>query len=218
MDPAKIVVSCGGCVKIVENTFENEAQDCAQRRCGEDESQKIEKRVSREKMTGEILGDWLRKEYHIEMEMCGADYVVSITTFSDSMENLDRLCTAFEEIDRKIEITCSEFEEKESESVDQKEMELGAEFDLRKKWEIPEICMTPAKAVDAPWEELPLEACEERISGEFVYLYPPGIPIIAPGEKIKREMLQQIFYYKKIGLPVQGMADKEANILRVCAE
>ena len=218
MDPAKIVVSCGGCVKIVENTFENEAQDCAQRRCGEDESQKIEKRVSREKMTGEILGDWLRKEYHIEMEMCGADYVVSITTFSDSMENLDRLCTAFEEIDRKIEITCSEFEEKESESADQKEMELGAEFDLRKKWEIPEICMTPAKAVDAPWEELPLEACEERISGEFVYLYPPGIPIIAPGEKIKREMLQQIFYYKKIGLPVQGMADKEANILRVCAE
>lgn len=58
--------------------------------------------------------------------------------------------------------------------------------------------MTPAKAVDAPWEELPLEACEERISGEFVYLYPPGIPIIAPGEKIKREMLQQIFYYKKL--------------------
>ena len=97
-------------------------------------------------------------------------------------------------------------------------MELGAEFDLRKKWELPEICMTPAKAVDAPWEELPLEVCEERISGEFVYLYPPGIPIIAPGEKIKREMLQQIFYYKKIGLPVQGMADKEANILRVCAE
>ena len=169
-------------------------------------------------MTGEILGDWLRKEYHIEMEMCGADYVVAITTFSDSMENLDLLCTAFEEIDRKLEITCSEFEEKESESADQKEMELGAEFDLRKKWELPEICMTPAKAVDAPWEELPLEACEERISGEFVYLYPPGIPIIAPGEKIKREMLQQIFYYKKIGLPVQGMADKEANILRVCAE
>ena len=223
MDPAKIVVSCGGCVRIAENTLEREEQDCAQKRCGKEESQKIEKRVSREKMTGEILGDWLRKEYHIEMEMCGADYVVAIATSSDTEENFERLCTALEEIDRKIEREierekCSEFEKEESESADRKEMELEAEFDLRKKWELPEICMTPAKAVDAPWEELPLKACEGRISGEFVYLYPPGIPIIAPGEKIKREMLRQIFYYKKIGLPVQGMTDTKANVLRVCKE
>lgn len=184
MDPSKIVVSCGECVRFVENRIDPE-KTCA---------------YQEEKMTGEILGDWLRQKYHIEMEMCGADYVVAIATCLDSEENLERLCRAFEEIDQQI----------------RRIPEKSPQFDFEKEWRFPEICMTPSTAVDAPWEEKILEDCEGRISGEFVYLYPPGIPIVVPGERIEKEVIQRICYYRQIGLPVQGMADKEAKILRVC--
>ncbi|WP_432628056.1 aminotransferase class I/II-fold pyridoxal phosphate-dependent enzyme [Brotaphodocola sp.] len=214
MDPAKIVISCRGCVKIAETAFKNREQiceeiceesRCEENRYEEDKSLEIGKRVSREKLTGEILGDWLRQKFHIEMEMCGADYVVAIATFSDTEERLERLCTALEQIDAQLE-TEESFERS------------SAEDNTAMEWELPEICMTPADAVDAPWELLPMEACAGRISGEFVYLYPPGIPIIAPGEKIKEEMVRQICAYKKMELPVQGMADREAKFLRVCTD
>lgn len=208
MDPAKIVISCRGCVKIAKTAFKNREQICEEiceeNRCEEDKSLETEKRVSREKLTGEILGDWLRREFHIEMEMCGADYVVAIATFSDTEERLERLCTALEQIDAQLET---------EESFERSSAEDG---NFPKKWELPEICMTPADAVDASWELIPMEACAGRISGEFVYLYPPGIPIIVPGEKIKEEMVRQICAYRKMGLPVQGMADREAKFLRVC--
>lgn len=200
MDPAKIVISCRDCVKIAETASESR---CEENKYGEDGNLETERRIHREKLTGESLGDWLRREYHIEMEMCGADYVVAIATSSDTEEHFKRLCTALEQIDAQLE---TEESKKEFQN------------DFSKKWELPEICMTPAEAVDALWELLPMENCAGRISGEFVYLYPPGIPIIAPGEKIKEEMVRQICAYKKMGLPVQGMADREAKFLRVCTE
>ena len=79
----------------------------------------------------------------------------------------------------------------------------------------PEICMTPAEAFNSPLERILLEESAGRISGEFIYLYPPGIPIITPGERMTEEIIRQVLYDRDIGLPVQGMEDQEIRYLQV---
>lgn len=179
-------------------------------------------RGCRKNLSGEQLGDWLRRDYGIEMEMCGADYAVAILTYMDSQKNLDRLADALLEIDESLEK--NRLEEEASESSD----EMTGEKVFAKTgnpeenncwiWEQPDIRKKPSEAANLPSELLLLEQCAGRISAEFIYLYPPGIPIVTPGECITKMILNQIFYYKELGLPVQGMADKSCMKLRVLKE
>ena len=48
-----------------------------------------------------------------------------------------------------------------------------------------------------------------------MYLYPPGIPILVPGERITREILNVIMRYRRLGLPVQGLKDRENRMMEV---
>ena len=75
--------------------------------------------------------------------------------------------------------------------------------------------MTPAEAFNALLERVSLEESAGRISGEFIYLYPPGIPIITPGERMTAEIIRQVVYDRNIGLPVQGMEDQNTEYLQV---
>lgn len=56
------------------------------------------------------------------------------------------------------------------------------------------------------------------ISAEFVYVYPPGIPIIVPGEVLNKESIDLIMRYNELGLAVQGMEDEESRELFVVDE
>ena len=159
-------------------------------------------------MTGEELSERLRREYELEMEMCGADYVVAITTFLDSEEHLERLKNALLEIDEKMKVgrcTVTDPIMKKICGVDQ---EMNDE-------QLPEICMTPFAAFCAPTERIRLEDSAGRISGEFIYLYPPGIPIVTPGERMTENIIDRVLYDRSIGLPVQGMEDSYIKYLKV---
>lgn len=180
IDPSKIVVSSAG-------TFLNDPS-----KYREDQFCHI---------GGAELSQWLREDYHLEMEMYGADYVVAITTFFDTESGMERLAEAFTEIDKKIS--------KNRES---------AENEKRWSQNKPNIEMTLAEAMETEWESLLISDCTGKISAEFVYLYPPGIPIVVPGERISKEIVDQIEIYKKKNLPVQGMADHKAEYLRICIE
>ena len=151
-------------------------------------------------LNGEGLSAWLREEYHLEMEMSGVDYVDALISFMNSREHLERLAEALLEIDGHLE------------KAD--DMRVKAQKN-RKKFGIPDICRTPADASDADSEKLPFAECVDRVSAEFVYLYPPGIPIVVPGERVTREIVDKVGEYKRIGLPVQGMADGRSEYLRV---
>ncbi len=165
------------------------------------------------KMTGEDLSECLRRDYAIEMEMCGADYAVAILTFLDSEEHLNRLVDALLAIDRKLEMNT---QHKEKASVlEDGWCETGSGWSGVQDTGVPEICMTPAEASNASLERVCLEKSAGRISGEFIYLYPPGIPIITPGERMTEAIICQVVYDRKIGLPVQGMEDKNAEYLWV---
>ena len=156
---------------------------------------------SQERMNGGLLADILRSQYHIEMEMSGADYATAIVSCFDTTEGLERLSQALLEIDRELVY-----------------LEGESAWETVCGWQKPEIRMNMANAMEADCEILPLELCAGRISAEFIYLYPPGIPIAAPGEVVTEMILEKVLEYKKMGLPVQGMADKRAEHLRVISE
>ena len=149
-------------------------------------------------LSGADLSSILREKYHLEMEMCGADYVTAITTVFDSPEGLQRLGDSLEEID--ADLTGMTGSREDGPAV--YGMRAQARCSLR-------------EAMDSPCRPVRLKESEGQISAEFVYLYPPGIPILAPGENIARNILDVIEEYIKKGLPIQGPEDESLETLRV---
>ena len=74
--------------------------------------------------------------------------------------------------------------------------------------------MTIADAMDGELHDVKLKDSAGCISGEFIYIYPPGIPIVAPGEWISRRALDIILEYMDKKLPVQGPEDQELTYLK----
>ncbi len=149
-------------------------------------------------LSGADLSSILREKYNLEMEMCGADYVTAITTVFDSPEGLQRLGDSLEEID--ADLTGMTGSREDGPAV--YGMRAQAQCSLR-------------EAMDSPCRPVRLKESEGQISAEFVYLYPPGIPILAPGENIARNILDVIEEYIKKGLPIQGPEDESLETLRV---
>lgn len=152
--------------------------------------------------TGAHLDDILRREYHLEMEMCGADYVTAITTVMDSGEGLERLGDALTRIDSQL--TDAGYKP-DGRSGNQKSV-----YSMR-----CDTAMSMGEAMEEKMASVGLEDSAGCISGEFVYIYPPGIPIVAPGEWISRPILEVILEYRDKGLPVQGPADQSLRTIRV---
>lgn len=165
-------------------------------------------------MTGPELGEWLRRDYHLEMEMCGSDYVTAITTLADSQEGFDRLCRSLLEIDKILGENRQERMKKKTAGDEAGEIKQ----DFVDKWMEnksfcgwPHICMTIAEAMERPGTSVPIEECSGMISAEFIYLYPPGIPIVTPGELLKPELVELVKQYKQYRLPVQGTVDPKVD-------
>ena len=78
--------------------------------------------------------------------------------------------------------------------------------------------MEIGEAVELPAEDKILEQCLGRISAEYVYLYPPGIPCLVPGEKIDQEIIRSIQEYQKAGFSVHGLNGKHGEFLPVICE
>lgn len=155
-------------------------------------------------ITGAQLDQMLRERYHLEMEMCAAGYATAITSVFDSGEGLLRLERALMEIDGE----CAKRQDggRNMESVREAER---VEFARAKS------LMSIADAMDGETEQVELAGSCGRVSGEYIYVYPPGIPIVAPGEEISREVLGLVTDYMDQGLAVQGPEDQTLKFLNV---
>lgn len=151
-----------------------------------------------ELLSGELLGNMLRDDYQLEMEMCSAYTVTAITTWQDTAADLQRLTDALLAIDSRLAPA---------------QGLSGVEQEWAVKQRVSLFSMAEASQMAA--RRCLLDECEDLVSAEFIYLYPPGIPIIAPGEQVTSDVIRQVNYYKMLGLPVQGMEDKECRYLRV---
>ena len=74
---------------------------------------------------------------------------------------------------------------------------------------IEEIRLTPREAYFENKKKISIEKSVNHICGEFIIPYPPGIPLIAPGEIVTQEAIEKLMMYKKMGMQVIGMKDQD---------
>lgn len=167
--------------------------------------------TDRSDQTGRELYDRLREGYDLQMEMASARYVLAMTTVGDSPDGLQRLAQALEIIDGESRQIM------ERVGTGQKDGSLrhaGANkagiFPL-----VPERYMEIDAAAEQPTEEVALAEAAGRVMGDYLYLYPPGVPILVPGEVIQMKHIENIQNYLSQGLEVHGGYLKESGNVKV---
>lgn len=155
--------------------------------------------VKKTGIDGKELFDQLLKNYHIELEMQNMSYVIGMTSVMDEKEDYDQLFRALQEMDQMLQMNREKERESSFEKEDQKEQNI----------KFHDMLSVPEKQCEV-WqcETLKEVSCEEavgRVAGEYVMLYPPGIPLLVPGEKIIKEMVENIQYYLYNGYNITGL-------------
>ena len=144
-------------------------------------------------ITGVELARILREKYELETELSSFAYVLAMTSIMDTKEGFDRLKTALKEIDETL-----------------------SEGHIA----VPNLKLTYKKVMEtyqakASGEEvIPLNQAQGKVSAAMVCLYPPGAPVIVPGEEISEEAIKVIHEAKTKGLHVTGM-DMEREAISV---
>lgn len=150
-------------------------------------------------LNGVLFGEILHKEYGQMMEMAGGSYVIAMTSIADSKEAFEALYQAMETIDNRLIY-----------------LPITADTTVYKM--LPDYGMGIDKALDRAHENVLVSEAEGRISGEFIYVYPPGIPIIAPGEVVSKDIIREIKKSIEKGLNIKGVVQGEENYLSVIKE
>ncbi len=146
-------------------------------------------------LAGIEVYDLLRDEYGIQIEFGDIGNILAIITGGDSKLEIERLLGALSEIKRLYSRS-----------------PVGL-FDH--EYINPIVALPPQQAFYAEQVSLPLDETDGRICGEFVMCYPPGIPILAPGEKITRDILDYIKFAKEKGCSLTGCRDMKVERLEV---
>ena len=179
---------------------------------GWDPSKIVVSTMRAEDFHGEELAETLRRKYHLEMEMTAPEYVIAMTSLMDTEEGFERLGTALWEIDGALRHCVESEQQKEKGESKEKERCETPEVTESKVLH-PVRRMLICEAMNADTERTALQDTVGKVSAEFVYLYPPGIPIIAPGEVFTDAIVEKIMAYKAAGLLVQGPADPDADVI-----
>lgn len=167
-------------------------------------------------MGGEALHQELLGHYHLQMEMVSADYVLGMTSLMDTDEGMRRLVTALHEIDKKNGRRMAALHE-----IDEKnrKTDLGGEvpeagFTARMYRENPRR-MQIYQALDLPYREVPFDEAVGKMAADYVYLYPPGIPLIVPGEIITEEFIRHIRECRERKLNVEGQGNPAPGRIKI---
>ncbi|MCI6908267.1 MAG: aminotransferase class I/II-fold pyridoxal phosphate-dependent enzyme [Eubacteriales bacterium] len=146
-------------------------------------------------LAGIEVYDLLRDEYDIQIEFGDLGNILAYISVGDKTKNIERLISALGEIRRLYR----------RERVGMLESEYIA----------PCVELSPQEAFYAEKTSLPLEECEDRVSCEFVMCYPPGIPIVAPGERVTGQIIRYIRYAREKGCVITGPECMDSSRLNV---
>lgn len=155
--------------------------------------------------SGKQLYEALLNRYHLQMEMAGDTFVLAMFTVMDTEEGYERLTNALLELDteiREVEYPALQRGSVETEK-DKPTVDEGTQ-----KSRLPEAGCRIAEALDAKRQWVPLAYCEGRIAADFINLYPPGIPVVVPGEKHNKQTISDIENWNRKNLSVQGINEK----------
>ena len=146
-------------------------------------------------LAGIEVYDILRDEYGIQIEFGDLGNILAYLSVGDREPDVERLVTALADLQRRY-----------------KKERTGL---LDHEYISPVVAAGPKQAFFGKKQSLPIQETEGRICSEFVMLYPPGIPILAPGERITREILDYIRYAREKGCLVTGPEDMGISRLNV---
>ena len=146
-------------------------------------------------LTGIEVYDLLRDEYDIQIEFGDIGNILAYISIGDRIQDIERLVGALEDIKRLFSKPISRLH--------------NAEYIT------PIVAATPQKAFYSEKALILIHETPGRICGEFVMCYPPGIPILAPGEMVTEEIVDYILYAKEKGCSMQGPEDGTLEKLNV---
>ena len=147
-------------------------------------------------LAGIEVYDLLRDEYDIQIEFGDLGNLLAYLSIGDRQRDIERLVGALSEVRRR-------FGKKDKANL------------MKQEYIDPKVAVSPQDAFYADKESLPLRETEGRVCSEFVMCYPPGIPILAPGERITGPILDYIEYAKEKGCSMTGPEDPDILRLNV---
>ena len=164
-------------------------------------------------MTGTRLAEVLRTEYHLEAEMSSGRYVLLMTTFMDTEEGFSRLERALLELDARVEKLGAESVGLKDAKQGRQEPFSGAQSNQKPNQEndsenYPQQICLPWQAWHGDGVLVPLEEAEGRVARTCVTIYPPGVPMLMPGERIGTREIARIREAWRLGLTVEGICEK----------
>ena len=148
-------------------------------------------------LAGIEVYDILRDEYDIQIEFGDIGNILAYLSMGDRPQELERLVSALAEIRRRYQKDPSGL--------------------LSQEYIDPDVVASPQEAFYANKKSVPLEQSIGCVCSEFVMCYPPGIPILAPGERITKEILDFIVYAKAKGCSMTGPEDPDIEYINVLA-
>lgn len=149
-------------------------------------------------LAGIEVYDILRDDYDIQIEFGDIGNILAYLSIGDRRQEVERLVSALAEVKRR-------YQKDKTGMLSQEYME-------------PHVVATPQESFYAEKESLPIEETEGRVCSEFIMCYPPGIPILAPGEMITKEIIEYICYAKEKGCSMTGPEDAQIKRLNVLKE
>lgn len=146
---------------------------------------------------GVTVADILRNKYNIQIEMCDIYNILAIASIGNEANDFHRLTKALKNIHSDKKIPHKKFQLPEYSFM------------------IPEMKILPREAIYRKSKYVPFTESRGNISGEYIIPYPPGIPLICPGEVITNELIEYVEILKENGLNIIGTSDKRLDTIKV---
>ena len=146
-------------------------------------------------LAGIEVYDILRDEYDIQIEFGDIGNILAYLSIGDRIQELERLVSALAEIKRRYK--------KDPDGL------------LSQEYIDPEVVCSPQEAFYSQKKSIPINESSGFVCSEFVMCYPPGIPILAPGERITKDIIDYIQYAKAKGCSMTGSEDPDINNINV---
>lgn len=151
-------------------------------------------------LSGKQIYEELLERYHLQLEMATQEYALAMFTVADGEEAYRRMTEALLEIDN--------FCEREKE---RKAKEIKHSYCFQRIY--PKVVQTLVQSWDSEIQDIPLSLAKGCVSGDFINLYPPGIPIVVPGEELTEEICTYLQQLTDSGLTVHGIQKKDNDIV-----
>ncbi|MFI3231604.1 MAG: aminotransferase class I/II-fold pyridoxal phosphate-dependent enzyme, partial [bacterium] len=142
----------------------------------------------------------LKDEYNIQLELAESYVVLAVVGVGDTNETIDKLVDAFEDLSNRFYGKSKTFK-----------------VDISNFFEKPKTIVLPRDAYFSPKSKMPIDSALGQICGESIMIYPPGIPLIIPGELITQKIISSYNYYLEQNCVVMN-DDEEAGIITVLGQ